>query len=165
MKSPKFIPDDIRELILKELPSYWLHEKSNKINDYVYFGGIFDVLIAPKHSVHFILPFNPHKVQPTPKMKEYLKSVYKKAIKLNSTLYAKPSLIGGSGFYNDFRTLSVKPRVWDKLVTQEHKDKVFNPKNYEVTICPGYHHINKKDVYEQIFGKVTYLNWDGEVIE
>jgi hypothetical protein len=164
MKSPKLIPDDIRQIIERELPSYWLREVSNKVNDYVDFGGIFDIAIEPKHSVHFILPFNPHKVKPTPEMREYLKSVYEKAFELNNSLYSKPQLIGGSGDYNDYRTLSVKPRVWNRLVTQEHKDKVFNPKNYEVTISESCHLLEKREVYEQIFRNVAFKNWNGEVI-
>jgi len=164
MKSPKLIPEDIREIIERELPTYWLREVSNKTNDYVDFGGIFDIAIEPKHNVHFILPFNPHKVKPTPEMKDYLKSVYDKAIELNNSLYSKPQLIGGSGNYNDYRTLSVKPRVWNQLVTQEHKDKVFNPRNYEITIIDHHHLLDKREIYEQIFGKVTFKGWDGTVI-
>jgi hypothetical protein len=163
-KKVKLIPDDIRDIIEKELPSYWLREVSNKINDYVGFGGVFDIGITPNNEVHCILQFNPNKVKPTPKMKEYLKSVYEKAIELNESLYSKPQLIGGSGHYNDYRTLSAKPRVWNKLVTQEHKEKVFNPKNYEVTLYENFHLRDRKDVYNQIFGKVTFMDWNGNVI-
>ena len=122
---------------------------------------MFDIGIT-KHEVHCILPFNPNKGKPTPKMREYLKSVYEKAIELNESLYSKPQLIGGSG--KDYRTLSAKPRVWNKLVTQEHKDKVFNPKNYEVTLYENFHLWDKKDVYNQIFGKVTFMDWNGNEI-
>ena len=122
---------------------------------------MFDIGIT-KHEVHCILPFNPNKGKPTPKMREYLKSVYEKAIELNESLYSKPQLIGGSG--KDYRTLSAKPTVWNKLVTQEHKDKVFNPKNYEVTISESCHLLEKREVYEQIFRNVAFKNWNGEVI-
>lgn len=165
MISPRLIPDGIRDIIVEELPSYWLREVSNKINDYVYFGNLFDIAIEPKHTVHSILGFNPNFVEPTPEMKVYLKSVYEKAFHLSCILYAKPQWVGGSDFNNNYRTLSVKPRVWNQLVTSEHKDKVFNPKNYEVTIAENCHLLEKKEVYEQIFGKVTFKSWKGEVIE
>ncbi len=165
MTPAKLIPDDIREIINSELPSYWLEEKSNKVNDYVNYGGIFDIGITPNHEVHSILRLNHHKVKPTPEMKEYLKSVYEKAINLSSTLYSKSQWVQGSGESNDFRTLSVKPRVWKELVTQKHKDKIFDPRNYEVTIKAMDHPIlDKLDIYKQIFGKVKAIRIDGTEI-
>lgn len=86
------------------------------------FWGIFDIGMEPKYGVRSILPFNPHKVQPTHEMRDYLKSVYDKAIELSDTLYYKPQWMEDLVF-NDFKTLSVKPRIWNQLVTQEHKDK------------------------------------------
>jgi hypothetical protein len=165
MTHAKLIPDDIREIITQELPSHWLVEESKKVNDYVKFGGIFDIGITPNREVHSILRLDNHKVDPTPEMREYLKSVYEKAIELSNTLYSKPQWVG-SGEYNNYRILSVKPRVWKELVTPEHKDKVFDPRNYEVTIKATDHPriLDKINVYKQIFGKVKVLRFDGTEI-
>jgi len=153
----KLIPDDIRDIIEEELPFGWLEEKVNEVNDYVRFDWLFDAATKPKYEVHSILSLHA-RVRPTPKMEKYLTSICEKALELSTELYATPKWVSGGKM-----TLHAKPRVHKLLLTQEHKDKVFDPRNYIVDLTPNsnpfYDNIwireeEYLDTYKKIFGDV-----------